>query len=163
METYQNLYLIGCCLIPHLYPLNRIQNSRQVLQVTLHPVPTRHFVLFHFLSLLDLPLTLLILRLQSLFILRLQFLLLLVILLQVRSLHRTQILTHFLLTLTLNHLVENQFEQVITQHPLPILLYILLLIHSVLILVDLTALHQFNFILLLPTSLPPILIQTPHL
>ena len=63
---------------------------------------------------------------------------------------------------TLNHLVENLFEQAITQHPLPILQSILPLNQSVIILLDLTALHQFNFILL-PTSLPPIPIQSPHL
>ena len=96
VATYQNLYLLGCYLIPHLYPLNRIQNSRQVLQVTLHPIPTRHFVLFHFLPSLDLPLTLIILRLQFLpllTILLLQSLPLLIILRQAMNLHRSQILT----------------------------------------------------------------------
>ena len=104
--TYQNLYFLGCYLILHLYPLNRIQNSRQVPQVTLHPDPIRHFVLFRFQSILDLLLTLLIL---------LQFLpLLIIILRQARCLYRSQILTHFLLTLTLNRFAENLLRQAIT-------------------------------------------------
>ena len=151
MATYQTICSLVLYLIIHVYLLNRIQKYPRFAQVTPHSPLILHFIMFHFLSIQDLLLAKHLHHLK-------------IVIHPLGSSQFLQILTNYLLITSpiLLHFALNLSVPMIAHCFLLILHFIHFLIyHSVLPLLYLTALHHFQFISLLPTSLTqPLLLKS---
>ena len=151
MATYQTICSLVLYLIINVYLLNRIQKYPRIAQATIHLPLIIHFIMFHFLSILDLLLAKLLHHFK-------------ILIHPLGSNQFLQILINYLLITSpiLFHFALNQSVPMIVHYFLLILHFIHFLIyHSVLPLLYLTALHHFQFMGPLPTSLTqPLLLKS---